>query len=101
MASGSEMLLTGFGMVGQGLFSGRFLAQWYASEKAGRSVVPDIFWYLSLGGGLVLFLYACIRRDPVFIVGQGAGLFIYVRNLVFLRRARAAGRKPELLDTDS
>lgn len=71
----------GIGLLGQALFSGRFLVQWLASEIAGRSVVPMAFWYLSVAGGLVLFAYACHRLDPVFMIGQGSGLFIYARNL--------------------
>lgn len=88
MAQVSHGLIIGVGMLGQLLFSARFLVQWYASERAGRSVVPELFWYLSLGGGLILFLYACIQQDPVFIIGQGAGLCIYARNLHLLRRSR-------------
>jgi lipid-A-disaccharide synthase-like uncharacterized protein len=92
VAPGSETTLLGVGLFGQLLFSARFLVQWLASERAGRSVVPLAFWYLSVGGGLVLFLYAWVRRDPVFIIGQGTGLFIYVRNLHLLRRHPAQGR---------
>ena len=77
------------GLFGQLLFSARFLIQWYASERARRSVVPDAFWYFSIAGGLVLFIYACIRRDPVFIIGQGSGLLIYARNLHLLFLARS------------
>jgi lipid-A-disaccharide synthase-like uncharacterized protein len=78
------------GFLGQTLFFMRFLVQWLASEKAGRSVVPNAFWYFSLSGGLVLFLYALWRQDPVFIMGQGAGLLIYARNLYFIRRKSPA-----------
>lgn len=78
------------GFTGQALFFMRFLVQWLASEKAGRSVVPNAFWYFSLGGGLVLFLYAVWREDPVFIMGQGAGLVIYMRNLFLIRRKSPA-----------
>ena len=74
------------GMGGQALFSGRFLVQWIASEKAGRSIIPNLFWYFSILGGLTLFIYALWRQDPVFIIGQGSGLFIYARNLYFIRR---------------
>ena len=74
------------GFLGQAFFSARFLVQWLASERARRSVVPLAFWFFSLGGGATLLAYALYRRDPVFIVGQGAGLFIYVRNLVLIRR---------------
>lgn len=73
------------GLLGQLLFSGRFLVQWLASEQARRSIVPNAFWYLSIAGGLVLLLYACWRRDLVFIIGQGSGLFIYARNVYLLR----------------
>lgn len=69
------------GFAGQTLFSARFIVQWLASERARRSVLPRAFWWLSLGGGLALFVYAVIRQDPVFMVGQGAGLFVYLRNL--------------------
>lgn len=75
-------LLVGF--AGQAMFSTRFLVQWLASEKAKRSIVPNAFWFFSLAGGLLLFIYALHRRDPVFILGQGAGLFIYGRNLWFI-----------------
>ena len=75
------------GFMGQDLFSGRFFVQWLASERAKRSIVPDAFWYLSIVGGALLFAYACWRRDPVFIIGQGSGLFVYLRNIVLLRRA--------------
>jgi lipid-A-disaccharide synthase-like uncharacterized protein len=57
-------------------------------------VIPRSFWFLSIGGGLVLLAYAIHRNDPVFIVGQATGIFIYTRNLWFIYRppARAAGQ---------
>ena len=79
-------LLIGF--AGQALFTLRFLAQWVASERARKSTVPVAFWWLSLAGGTVLFTYALHRRDPVFALGQGAGLAIYARNLVLIGRQR-------------
>jgi lipid-A-disaccharide synthase-like uncharacterized protein len=74
------------GFLGQACFASRFLVQWMASERAGRSLVPVTFWYLSIAGGAIVLTYAIWRRDPVFIVGQSAGLFVYFRNLVLLRR---------------
>ena len=74
------------GFAGQALFTARFLVQWLASERAKRSVVPLAFWYFSLGGGLTLLAYALYKRDPVFIVGQATGTFIYLRNLYFIRK---------------
>jgi lipid-A-disaccharide synthase-like uncharacterized protein len=76
------------GIIAQALFTGRFLVQWIASERAGRSVVPFSFWILSISGGTLLLVYALYRRDPVFILGQGLGVVIYVRNLVLVLRER-------------
>ena len=77
-----------FGLAGQLLFMGRFLVQWIASEREKRSVVPVAFWYFSIGGGIILFTYAVYRADPVFILGQSMGLFIYCRNLWLIRAER-------------
>jgi lipid-A-disaccharide synthase-like uncharacterized protein len=66
----------------------RFAVQWIASERAGRSVVPTGFWIFSVIGGLLLLIYALQRKDPVFIVGLGLSLFIYLRNLQFILRGR-------------
>ncbi|HXI04667.1 MAG TPA: lipid-A-disaccharide synthase N-terminal domain-containing protein [Candidatus Saccharimonadales bacterium] len=79
------------GFTGQALFFSRFLVQWIHSERLGRSEVPAVFWYLSLGGGLLLLVYAVWIKDPVFILGQSAGAFVYVRNLMLLRRAGPGG----------
>jgi lipid-A-disaccharide synthase-like uncharacterized protein len=76
------------GFVGQLLFSMRWLVQWVQSERRRRSITPLAFWYFSVAGGVTLLAYAIHRRDPVFIVGQGAGLFIYVRNLYLIAQAR-------------
>jgi lipid-A-disaccharide synthase-like uncharacterized protein len=82
------------GYVAQIMFTMRFVVQWIASERAGKMVMPIAFWFFSIGGGLLLFGYALYIRDPVFILGQGFGVFVYARNLYFelrdLRRARAA-----------
>ena len=77
-----------FGFFGQALFFMRFFTQWIASEKKKESVIPIYFWYFSIGGGAVLFTYAVHQRDPVFIVGQATGLFIYLRNLALIYRKR-------------
>ena len=83
-----ETIWLGIGFLGQALFSGRFLIQWVKSEMIGKSVIPLAFWYFSIAGGTILFAYALYRKDPVFVVGQGAGLFIYFRNLYFILRDR-------------
>jgi lipid-A-disaccharide synthase-like uncharacterized protein len=86
-----DQLWLGIGFLGQALFSARFLAQWVASERLRKSVVPRVFWYFSVAGGLTLLAYAVHRWDPVFIVGQAAGLVVYARNLYFIHRNSEAG----------
>jgi lipid-A-disaccharide synthase-like uncharacterized protein len=76
------------GVVGQICFSSRFIVQWIASERRGESTVPDAFWYLSLSGGALVLIYAVWRHDPVFTVAQVAGLVVYVRNIVLVRRRK-------------
>jgi lipid-A-disaccharide synthase-like uncharacterized protein len=76
------------GFAAQAFFTMRFVVQWIASERAGRSVVPVAFWWFSIGGGILLLVYALYRKDPVFIAGQAFGVFVYVRNLYFVMRER-------------
>ena len=76
------------GLVAQIAFTMRFIVQWIASERRGESVVPVAFWYLSLVGSGGLLLYAVVRADPVFILGQSMGSIIYTRNLVLIYRSR-------------
>jgi lipid-A-disaccharide synthase-like uncharacterized protein len=86
MSTGAIWIAIGF--MGQALFTSRFLVQWIASERRKESYIPLAFWWLSLGGGLTLLSYAIWRQDPVFIVGQSAGLLVYVRNLILIGRKK-------------
>ncbi len=86
MAQATLWLVVGF--LGQALFFMRFLVQWYQSERAQRSVIPLAFWYFSIGGGLMLLIYAIHIQDPVFILGQSLGLLVYLRNLHPIRKER-------------
>jgi lipid-A-disaccharide synthase-like uncharacterized protein len=74
------------GFTGQAVFTARMLVQWIASERKRDSVVPAVFWWLSLAGGILLLSYAIHQRDPVIIAGQALGSFIYARNLVLIGR---------------
>ena len=76
------------GFLAQAMFMMRFVVQWPASERAGRSVIPIAFWFSSLADGSLLLIYAIKRQDPVFIAGQGLGLVIYCRNLRLIFRER-------------
>ena len=74
-----------FGLFGQSMFMLRFFYQWIHSERAGKVVVPDIFWYFSLIGGTMVLIYAIHLQKIVFILSQAA-LPIYARNIYFIWR---------------
>jgi lipid-A-disaccharide synthase-like uncharacterized protein len=76
-----------FGLAGQAVFAGRMVVQWLASERRGLSVVPTVFWWMSLCGAAMLLSYFLWRRDIVGVLGQSLGFVIYVRNLMLIRRA--------------
>jgi lipid-A-disaccharide synthase-like uncharacterized protein len=86
-------LWTAIGLLGQGLFSARFLIQWIASERRKSSVIPRAFWFFSLAGSVVLLAYGIHRRDQVIIIGQIPGVFIYGRNLWLIYRSEQLAAK--------
>jgi len=88
---GIEAIWLAVGLIGQSMFFLRFLVQWLASERAGQSVIPTAFWYFSMAGALIVLAYAIYKKDPVFIIGQCAGLFVYTRNLYFIHSTGQAG----------
>ena len=73
------------GFLGQALFLSRFVIQWIASERAGKSVMPMLFWYFSFFGGIFLLLYSYHIKDPVFILASFLNLFIYLRNIYLIK----------------
>lgn len=84
----SELIWLAVGLIGQTLFFMRFLVQWIVSEKEKRSVIPDIFWWFSISGGVILLAYALHRKDIVFTLGQSIGVFVYVRNIMLLHATK-------------
>jgi len=91
----TQTIWLGIGFLGQALFFMRFFIQWLHSEREKRSVIPVAFWYFSLGGGVILLAYAIHRQDPVFILGQGTGLIIYLRNMYFIATERRRQREEQ------
>ena len=81
------------GFIGQTIFASRFLIQWIVSERASKSIIPNIFWWISIAGSLILLSYAIHKQDPVFIVGQSCGFLIYSRNLYLIRQDKRASKK--------
>ncbi len=84
------------GLLGQVLFTGRMIVQWLVSEKQGQSVVPPIFWWMSLIGASMLITYFIWRKDIVGFLGQGTGWLIYTRNLWLIYK-----HKPEAKTSES
>ncbi len=76
------------GVLGQLMFTARFIVQWWASERAGRSVVPVMFWYFSILGSLIVLAYGIHKLEPVIIIGQLPGTVIYARNLWLIRKEK-------------
>lgn len=75
-----------WGMTAQGLFFGRFVIQWFYSEKAKKTVIPMIFWYLSLMGAMMTLIYAYVRSDLVFLLTGFLQIMLYSRNLVLAKK---------------
>ncbi|MEB2308693.1 MAG: lipid-A-disaccharide synthase N-terminal domain-containing protein [Planctomycetia bacterium] len=78
--------LTILGFLGNAIFSTRFLIQWIASEKTGKSVIPDSFWYWSIAGSVIMCIYWIMERNPVGILAYLPNTFIYMRNLHLIRK---------------
>lgn len=86
VTSPAGFLWVAIGLFGQLLFTGRMVVQWLVSEKSRRSVVPPVFWWMSLIGATMLLVYFLWRKEPVGVLGQATGWFIYVRNLLLIYR---------------
>ncbi|MGE4587190.1 MAG: lipid-A-disaccharide synthase N-terminal domain-containing protein [Mangrovibacterium sp.] len=77
-----------WGVTGQLIFAFRFVYQWIYSEHQGESCLPRNFWLISIGGSLMIFTYAVYRLDPVLMIGQCFGFFVYVRNLILIQKQK-------------
>ncbi len=88
MTVDQEKVWATVGLLGQGVFTARFVVQWLSSERKRDTVVPEAFWWLSLGGGLVTLTYAIHLQSLAFMLGQSMGLFVYVRNLMLISKRK-------------
>ena len=94
----SDMIWEGVGFLGQAVFGMRFVVQWIATERRKKSVVPNVFWYLSIVGSMILLVYSIRIVKPVFIAGFSLTMVIYLRNLYYIHRrahARPAASRAE------
>lgn len=75
-----------WGIIGQFVFTFRFIYQWFYSEKRKQSLLPIGFWVISLTGSFMVLSYAVVRKDPVLFVGQMFGFIVYSRNIMLWYR---------------
>ncbi len=73
------------GIVGQLVYTCRFIYQWIYSEKHKKSSLPKGFWILSLTGSALIFTYAIFRKDPVLLAAHFFGAIVYIRNLFLIK----------------
>lgn len=69
------------GLAAQGLFVVGLIGQFLATRKGGRILLPRWVIYLGLVSTLVLLIYASVRHDIVFVVGQLVNMVIGFRLL--------------------
>ncbi|MFT5732190.1 MAG: lipid-A-disaccharide synthase-like uncharacterized protein [Planctomycetota bacterium] len=84
--------LEALGWAGNAFYFSRFFVQWWQSEKAGHSVAPPVFWWLSLLGAASLGTYAYLQADSPLFVGYAITFVIYVRNVSIAYLGERAGR---------
>jgi lipid-A-disaccharide synthase-like uncharacterized protein len=87
------------GYAANGVFGCRFVVQWLASERAGRSIVPKVFWHISIIGSLLELVYAVAISHAIgwkdglpLILGQAPNVFIYARNIMLIEKHERAAQ---------
>ena len=81
------------GYVGVGLFAGRWFVQLFASRRAGKPVMPALFWYMSITGSLLLLMYFVFgKNDSVGILSNLFPFTVALYNLYLHRNDRRSNR---------
>lgn len=78
-----------FGLAAQLIIGVCIFIHWYASRKRRRIVIPIPIIYAGLIAAVMLLVYASIRHDFVFVVGQFLVILIGLRILEQIRRTHA------------
>lgn len=91
VTSTAGLFWVGVGLLAQIVFMARMIVQWAVSEKEKRSVVPPLFWWLSLAGASMLIVYFIWRQDIIGVLGQSTGWVVYIRNIMLLSREKRNG----------
>jgi lipid-A-disaccharide synthase-like uncharacterized protein len=83
-----HVLLLATGYLGQALFAGRVVYQWYASERARSVIVPRGYWGISLVGSALVLAYGVGAHNFVYVMSVLPGTVIAYLNLRIRQRAR-------------
>ncbi len=81
----------GIGVLGQALFASRFLIQWISTEREGDSIIPPVFWPISIVAATLQTACFAQRHEWVFAIGIAATILIYIRNIILLTTKRTEG----------
>jgi lipid-A-disaccharide synthase-like uncharacterized protein len=77
------------GFAGTLLFTSRWFVQLYYTRKYKRVVMPLAFWWLSVGGSILLLAYFTVgKNDSVGIISNFFPVFVSVYNLIVHLRHR-------------
>jgi len=77
------------GYLGALMFTGRWFVQMIYSRVYRRSVVPRLFWYMSIAGSLLLLSYFIFgKNDSVGIISNLFPTFVAAYNLYLDHRRR-------------
>lgn len=94
---GSQLTITAWkliGYTGSLMFAGRWFVQWWAAKRAGRVVMPRLFWYMSVVGSLMTLSYFVWgKNDSVGILQNLFPSFVAGYNLVLDIRHRGWHRE--------
>lgn len=74
------------GVIGQGLFACRFVVQWLVTEAKRKSVMPVLFWYISVLAALLKGGSHIGQVEWWFAISVFLPMPVYLRNLVLIRR---------------
>jgi lipid-A-disaccharide synthase-like uncharacterized protein len=87
-------------VLGQGLWSARFVVQWWYAERRHTPGFPTAFWWISLVGNLLLLAYAAHLGNPILIAQYVPSPFVQARNLILDARHRRGNARSTAIDPE-
>ena len=91
----SITLMECLGLFATMFFTSRFIIQWIASERAKRSVMPEVFWWVSVIGSGLMIIYPIYYGRLSVLLGHVTGWIVYIRNIWLIERHKRSIRAGE------